>query len=529
MHRRCRARSSCASSRSSRDRGAPSTSISRASAAPCSRPTCWRRGPTNGRRPSRCSTATGRPSPRSVSTAGVSCSAPIAACPFVMRRSSQAAGTGSPWSSSPALSRARSRRHRAGRRDETCWSPTHRPRRRSRRPGTARSGASCSAAPPPATTSTDASAASGSTPTARCAGGTSPSGLDTRRIAEVTGRRARRRAASAPGPGRHGLATGTARCSVDRRPRPLRRRPLPQRRPLRRRLGTDRVDRRCRPTCRAASTPSGCGAEHGEDRVPFFVRPAAARRRGRRRAAHAVVHLHRLRQPPQDHRRHRLHPGPHPPASGARVRARPIPRSACRTTSSTPTAAASCTAPGAGRCSTCGPGADGWTFTADTDLDAFLAHTGGGHDVITDEDVHAEGVAALAPYRVVVTGSHPEYWSTAMLDALAGWQRGGGRLMYLGGNGFYWRVAFSEHWPGVMEVRRAEDGVRNWLTEPGRVLPRVGRRVRRAVAAPRPAARTSSSASASPPRASTGRRTTASPTSLAGRGRRGSSTASTAS
>ena len=69
------------------------------------------------------------------------------------------------------------------------------------------------------------------------------------------------------------------------------------------------------------------------------------------------------------------------------------------------------------------PGADGWNFTPDTDLDAFLAHTGIGHDIIADEDVHAGAVAALAPYRVVVTGTHPEYWSTAMLDALADWQR----------------------------------------------------------------------------------------------------------
>jgi len=113
------------------------------------------------------------------------------------------------------------------------------------------------------------------------------------------------------------------------------------------------------------------------------------------------------------------------------------------------------------------PGADGWNFTPDTDINAFLEHTGVGHDVIADEDVHAEGLAALAPYRVIVTGSHPEYWSTDMLDALAQWQREGGRLMYLGGNGFYWRVAFSDAWPGAMELRRAEDGVRNWQTEDG--------------------------------------------------------------
>ena len=113
------------------------------------------------------------------------------------------------------------------------------------------------------------------------------------------------------------------------------------------------------------------------------------------------------------------------------------------------------------------PGADGWNFTPDTDINAFMDHLALGHDIIADEDVHAEGSAALAPYRVIVTGSHPEYWSTAMLDALDQWQRSGGRLLYLGGNGFYWRVAFSDVWPGAIELRRAEDGVRNWQTETG--------------------------------------------------------------
>ena len=113
------------------------------------------------------------------------------------------------------------------------------------------------------------------------------------------------------------------------------------------------------------------------------------------------------------------------------------------------------------------PGADGWNFTPDTNINAFLDWLALGHDVIADEDVHAEGLAALAPYRVIVTGSHPEYWSTPMLDALEAYLRGGGRLIYLGGNGFYWRVAFSEAWPGTIELRRAEDGVRNWQTPSG--------------------------------------------------------------
>ncbi len=113
------------------------------------------------------------------------------------------------------------------------------------------------------------------------------------------------------------------------------------------------------------------------------------------------------------------------------------------------------------------PGADGWNFTPDTDINAFLEHLAVGHDVLGDEDLHADGIEALAPYRVLVTCTHPEYWSTRMLDALERWQRDGGRLLYLGGNGFYWRVAFSDEWPGAMELRRAEDGVRNWQTGNG--------------------------------------------------------------
>ncbi|MFT4582693.1 MAG: N,N-dimethylformamidase [Gammaproteobacteria bacterium] len=113
------------------------------------------------------------------------------------------------------------------------------------------------------------------------------------------------------------------------------------------------------------------------------------------------------------------------------------------------------------------PGADGWNFTPDTDINAFMTTLDLNHDVITDEDLHADGFAALSTYKVLVTGSHPEYWSTAMLDALEQWLRNGGRLLYLGGNGFYWRVAFSDAWPGAIELRRAEDGVRNWQTETG--------------------------------------------------------------
>jgi N,N-dimethylformamidase len=108
-----------------------------------------------------------------------------------------------------------------------------------------------------------------------------------------------------------------------------------------------------------------------------------------------------------------------------------------------------------------------WQFNADLPLISWLDAKGIACDTVTDEDLDAEGLALVAPYKVILTGSHPEYWSKPMYDALHGFLARGGRLMYLGGNGFYWRVAFHPTVPGIMELRRAEDGIRDWVAEGG--------------------------------------------------------------
>ncbi|HEX5794586.1 MAG TPA: N,N-dimethylformamidase beta subunit family domain-containing protein [Geminicoccaceae bacterium] len=108
-----------------------------------------------------------------------------------------------------------------------------------------------------------------------------------------------------------------------------------------------------------------------------------------------------------------------------------------------------------------------WQFNADTHLIDWLEHEGIAVDFVTDHDLEAEGVALLEPYRVVLTGTHPEYHSKRMSDAMLAWQEQGGRLMYLGANGWYWRIAWHADLPGVIEVRRAEDGIRTWAAEPG--------------------------------------------------------------
>ncbi len=114
-----------------------------------------------------------------------------------------------------------------------------------------------------------------------------------------------------------------------------------------------------------------------------------------------------------------------------------------------------------------GIGSNVWQFNADTHITGWLEHEGVAYDVITDEDLHHEGLSLLRRYNVVLTGTHPEYYSLQMLDAVQGFVDRGGRLMYLGGNGFYWRISFSDKHPGVIECRRSEAGIRPWEPGPG--------------------------------------------------------------
>lgn len=98
---------------------------------------------------------------------------------------------------------------------------------------------------------------------------------------------------------------------------------------------------------------------------------------------------------------------------------------------------------------------------------AWLDRVGQPYDVVTDHDLHGRGPGVLDGYRVLVTGAHPEYHSRQTLAAIEQFTDRGGRLMYLGGNGFYWRVTTLPDAPHVLEVRRAEGGIRTWAEPPG--------------------------------------------------------------
>jgi N,N-dimethylformamidase len=106
-------------------------------------------------------------------------------------------------------------------------------------------------------------------------------------------------------------------------------------------------------------------------------------------------------------------------------------------------------------------------YPADSHLLMWLAHKGYEVDLITDAELDQEGEALLKPYRAIVTGSHPEYHTPRMLDALQSYRDSGGRLVYLGGNGFYWKIALDPSREGIIEIRRGEGGIRAWAAEPG--------------------------------------------------------------
>lgn len=108
-----------------------------------------------------------------------------------------------------------------------------------------------------------------------------------------------------------------------------------------------------------------------------------------------------------------------------------------------------------------------WQFNADLHIIDWLEEMGYEYDVITDEDLYEEGMDLLEPYNVVMTGSHPEYYSSEMWDGVEAYQKQGGRFMYMGANGFYWSIAFHPEESQIIEVRRGITGSGAWFNNPG--------------------------------------------------------------
>ena len=101
-------------------------------------------------------------------------------------------------------------------------------------------------------------------------------------------------------------------------------------------------------------------------------------------------------------------------------------------------------------------------FPQDLFVLEWLEKIGVDYHIATDEDVDREGADLFSRYRTVVTCGHPEYWTWPGLDALETYLGSGGKIMYLGGNGFYWVTSTDPERPWIIEVRRDNSGTRCW-------------------------------------------------------------------
>jgi N,N-dimethylformamidase len=74
----------------------------------------------------------------------------------------------------------------------------------------------------------------------------------------------------------------------------------------------------------------------------------------------------------------------------------------------------------------------------------WLEREGFSYDLYPETDLHFDKIP-LEKYRVVVLNMHPEYYSKTMYDRLKAWvDHDGGKLMYLGGCGFYAEVDYPD-------------------------------------------------------------------------------------
>ena len=118
------------------------------------------------------------------------------------------------------------------------------------------------------------------------------------------------------------------------------------------------------------------------------------------------------------------------------------------------------------------PGASGSMHLAAGErfIIGWLEANGYNYSMLTDSDLHSDPTA-LQPFGTAIISTHSEYWSREMYDALQSFHDVGGNLLYLSGNGIYWKVTFQGR---QMEVQKG-GGVHEQTGERGGLWRNLGR------------------------------------------------------
>ncbi len=100
-------------------------------------------------------------------------------------------------------------------------------------------------------------------------------------------------------------------------------------------------------------------------------------------------------------------------------------------------------------------------------LFGWLEREGYDYDLYAETQFH-QGVLNLEDYKVLIISTHPEYWSADMYFRLKAWVfEGGGKLMYLGGNGLNCEVEFLDEYTMVTHNENCGSGSFTTLQDVG--------------------------------------------------------------
>lgn len=88
---------------------------------------------------------------------------------------------------------------------------------------------------------------------------------------------------------------------------------------------------------------------------------------------------------------------------------------------------------------------------------AWLEREGFTCDVYSESQLH-DGTLDIGAYKVLLLPPHPEYWSRPMFERVQTWVQGGGRLMYLGGNGLNCEVELTSDNAMICRTEMPKEG-----------------------------------------------------------------------
>lgn len=121
------------------------------------------------------------------------------------------------------------------------------------------------------------------------------------------------------------------------------------------------------------------------------------------------------------------------------------------------------------------PGADpsgnvGHLANGEKHIIGWLERNNHSYSMFTERDLN-DNPALLRKFKTIIISTHSEYWSSRMYDGLQNHLKNGGNVLYLSGNGIYWKTALKGD---QIEVRK-DGGIHSFTDERGGLFYQIGK------------------------------------------------------